>query len=87
MSAAVTYRFTFKTTMYFASIADHFLMWGWNFMSEHSCRSVCGYYDANAKFRNSGNNTFRKYCIICDLELISRYSMCPCCHKSFEGDK
>ena len=56
-------------------------------MSEHSCRSVCGYYDANAKFRNSGNNTFRKYCIICDLELISKYSMCPCCRKSFEDGK
>ncbi|MDH5698132.1 MAG: hypothetical protein OEY54_06355 [Nitrosopumilus sp.] len=55
-------------------------------MSEHSCRSVCGYYDANAEFRNSGNSTFRKYCAICDLDLISKYSNCPCCHKSFEVD-
>ena len=64
-----------------------FLMWRKNIMSEYSCRSVCGYYDADAKFRNSGNATFRKYCAICDLELISRYSVCPCCHKSFEGAK
>lgn len=56
-------------------------------MSEHYCRSVCGYYDAEAEFRNSGNNTFKKYCTICDLELISKYSICPCCHKSFEGLK
>jgi len=53
-------------------------------MSGHSCRSICGYYDANAEFRNSRNNTFRKYCIVCDMELISRYSNCPCCHKFFE---
>ncbi|AFS82232.1 hypothetical protein NSED_02110 [Candidatus Nitrosopumilus sediminis] len=68
----------------FARIAVHSLIWRKIMMSEHSCRSVCGYYDANAEFRNSGNNTFKKYCKICDLELISKYSSCPCCHKSFE---
>jgi len=62
-------------------------MWGKNMMSEHFCRNVCGYYDAEAKFRHSENNTFRKYCVICDLELISRYSVCPCCRKSFEDVK
>jgi len=77
----------FKIVGCFVNIVDHFLMWRKNMMSEHSCRSVCGYYDANAKFRNSGNNIFKKYCIVCDLELISRYSTCPCCHKYFEGDK
>jgi len=56
-------------------------------MIEHSCRSVCGYYDANATFRNSGNSIFKKYCTICNLELISRYTLCPCCHKSFESGK
>ena len=72
---------------YFVKTVVHFLMWREEMSSEHCCRSVCGYYDANANFRNSENNTFRKYCTICDLELISRYSTCPCCHKSFEGGK
>lgn len=70
----------------FAKIVVLFLMWRKIMMSEHSCRNVCGYYDANAEFRNSENSTFRKYCPVCDLELISRYSNCPCCHKSFEVD-
>ncbi|WP_185736613.1 hypothetical protein [Candidatus Nitrosopumilus sp. SW] len=56
-------------------------------MSKNSCRSICGYYDAKAEFRNSQNNMFRKYCSTCDLELVSRYSSCPCCHQSFGGRK
>ena len=56
-------------------------------MSEYSCRHICRYYDADAEFRNSGNNTFRKHCTLCDAELISRYSTCPCCHKLFEEIK
>lgn len=56
-------------------------------MSEYSCRSVCRYYDANAAYRNSGNSILKKYCNLCDLELISRYSSCPCCHKSFDGTR
>jgi hypothetical protein len=56
-------------------------------MSEYSCRGVCGYYDVNATYRNSGNNILRKYCTVCDRELISRYSNCPCCHKSFDGTR
>ena len=54
-------------------------------MSENSCRSICGYYDSKAEFRNSQNEMFRKYCSTCDLELVSRYSNCPCCHQSFRG--
>ena len=56
-------------------------------MSEYFCRNLCGYYDADAEFRNSGNYTFRKYCGTCKMELISKYSICPCCHKSFEESK
>ncbi|MBT5842753.1 MAG: hypothetical protein HOH78_04125 [Thaumarchaeota archaeon] len=56
-------------------------------MSENLCRSICGYYDAKAEYRNSQTNMFRKYCSVCNLELIARYSTCPCCHKSFEGSK
>jgi len=52
--------------------------------SETTCRSICGYYDANAKFRTTQKDTFRKFCPTCNLELISRYSRCPCCHKPFE---
>jgi len=55
--------------------------------SDNTCRSICGYYDADAEFRNSGNSSFRKHCSICNADLISRYSMCPCCHKSFEEIK
>ena len=56
-------------------------------MNQYSCRNICKYYDADAKFRNSGNSVFKKYCTICDMELISRYSNCPCCHKSFQVDR
>ncbi len=52
-------------------------------MNEYSCRNICGYYDAHSEFRNSDNSIFKKYCSICNLELISRYSKCPCCHYSF----
>jgi hypothetical protein len=52
--------------------------------NQNTCRSICGYYDADAEFRNSGNNTFRKFCAICNIELISKYSTCPCCHNPFE---
>ena len=52
-------------------------------MSENLCRGVCRYYDAKSEFRNSGNETFKKHCSTCNLELISRYSKCPCCHNSF----
>ncbi len=54
-------------------------------MSEHSCRNICGYYDVKSEFRNSENRVFSKYCSTCNLELISRYSRCPCCHNSFEN--
>lgn len=63
----------------------HFLVWK-KMMNEHSCRGICGYYDVKSKFRNSENSIFRKYCSTCNLELISRYSMCPCCHNSFGND-
>lgn len=53
-------------------------------MSQHTCRNICRIYDADADFRTFGNKTFRKFCAICNLELISRYHNCPCCHKSFE---
>ncbi|MDH3342056.1 MAG: hypothetical protein OEL84_12360 [Nitrosopumilus sp.] len=52
-------------------------------MSDNSCRSICGYYDVKSEHRSLQNNIFRKYCSVCNLELISRYSSCPCCHKSF----
>ena len=48
------------------------------------CRSICRYYDANSKFRHIRNQIFKKYCSICDLDLISRYNRCPWCHSEFE---
>jgi len=48
-----------------------------------SCRSICRYYDANSESRNSENQILRKYCPTCDLDLISRYARCPCCHSIF----
>ena len=74
----------YKIKVSFAKTVAHFLMWRKIMMSEYSCRSVCRYYDAEAEFRNSGNGIFRKYCTVCDLELVSRYSNCPYGHKSFE---
>ena len=57
-------------------------------LSDNSCRSVCRYYDANSSFRNSDIQIFRKYCNTCNLDLVSRYSRCPCCHDIFgNGDK
>ncbi len=56
-------------------------------MSENSCRSVCKYYDADSSFRNSENGIFKKYCSTCNLNLVSKYSRCPCCHNTFgDGD-
>ena len=68
--------------VYFAKIAAHFLIWKKK-MNDNSCRSICGYYDVKSENRSLQNNIFRKYCSVCNLELISRYSSCPCCHKSF----
>ena len=56
-------------------------------MSNNSCRSICGYYDATSEYRRLQNHVFRKYCSVCNLELISRYSNCPCCHKSFDRNR
>jgi len=51
-------------------------------MSE-SCRFICRYYNANYESRKRENQIFKKYCHTCDLELISRYHRCPCCHSEF----
>ena len=55
----------YKIMASFAKTVALFLMWRKTMMSEHSCRSVCGYYDANAEFRNSKNpfktDSFSKY--------------------------
>ncbi len=56
-------------------------------MSEYYCRSICGYYDPDAEYRNSGSSIFRKHCTICNVDLISKYSTCPCCYKSFKEIK
>lgn len=55
-------------------------------MDENSCRGICRYYDVNSKHRNQENSIFRKHCSFCNLDLISKYSTCPCCHKSFGED-
>ena len=54
-------------------------------MAVNSCRSICQYFDAESKFRKTGNNTFRKFCSTCNVSIISKYSRCPCCHTSFSG--
>ena len=72
--------------VYFAKTVARFLAWKKK-MNDDSCRSICWYYDAKSEHRSLQNNMFRKYCSLCDLELISRYSSCPCCHKSFGSSK
>ena len=52
--------------------------------NQNSCRGICRLYEVNSDFRRSEGEIFKKYCPKCDINLISRYSSCPCCHQSFE---
>ena len=54
----------YKIKVSSAKTVAYFLMWRNIMTSDYNCRSVCGYYDAEAEFRNSGNHTFRKYIVL-----------------------
>ncbi len=54
-------------------------------MSKKSYKNICVYYDTKSKVRNSETEAFTKFCFICNLEVILKYSRCPYCHNSFEN--